>query len=764
MSSIDRSTTTPAASESGQGAPRAPSDHDAGLTLGQSLPVLSQRTAALMSAPPPRTDGVRSVALIGNPNTGKTTLFNALTGYRRHAANYPGVTVEIGRGRVRRSAAPLELIDLPGTYSLVASSPDERIVSDVLAGRSKTLAPPDVVVAIVDASNLPRNLYLVSQLLEYGRPTVVALNMIDVARARGLEIDVGLLAERLGVPVVPLVATRSDSVAGLVRAIETIDAASRPRAGVTLPAALAQEVHALCSYCHGGLCVPEACRALLDQDNSAAEQLAALGLPAEKLLEARARLQAAGCHDPTLDVRVRYQWVRDVLAGVVKRPPKPVRTWSDRLDRVLTHKVFGAIALLIVLGVLFQAIFSWAGPLMAGIEAAIALLADFVGPLLPAGVLRSLVVVGIIKGVGAVLVFLPQIAILFAFIAVLEDCGYLARAAYMMDRIMRGLGLSGRAFVPLLSSFACAVPAIMGARTIADRRERVVTILLAPLMSCSARLPIYILLIAAFVPTRGYLGGWVNLQGIVMLGMYLVGAAVAVPVAWVLRKTVLRGPASGFMIELPSYKPPRPVAIWQRVSGAAAKFIVSAGTMILVVNLFVWALAYFPRSAATEAAVVAQAREQGWSADRTAHELEGAYLRSSFLGRIGHAIEPAIRPLGWDWRIGMAVAASLPAREVVVSTLGTIFNLGEEVDEDSASLREALATARRSDGTPLFTLPVALSIMVFFALCLQCTSTLVVMGRETGSWLWPLSSFAWMTALAYVAAWATYSISSAFAG
>ncbi|RMF73337.1 MAG: ferrous iron transporter B, partial [Planctomycetota bacterium] len=368
----------------------------------------------------------------------------------------------------------------------------------------------------------------------------------------------------------------------------------------------------------------------------------------------------------------------------------------------------------------------------------------------------------VIAGVGGVLVFLPQIMILFGLIAILEDCGYMARAAYMMDRLMRGLGLSGRAFIPLLSAFACAVPAIMGARAISDRRERFVTILIAPFMSCSARLPVYTLIIGAFVPATSYFGGWLGLQGLVMLGMYLVGVIVAIPVAWLLKTTAFAGPQPPFFIELPTYKRPRVRAVLQRMLFAGHHFLMRAGTVILCVNLLVWALAYFPHTSQTAARVEAQAAAEGWDDSRVESELAGAYLRDSYLGRIGRTIEPAIRPIGWDWKIGMAVAASFPAREVVIATLGTIYNLGSDVDEASLPLQQKLKDARwEHSGEPIFTLPVALSLMVFFALCAQCSSTLVVIGRETRSWVWPIVSFVGMTTLAYLGAWATMRIAAA---
>lgn len=695
------------------------------------------------------------VALVGNPNTGKTAIFNALTGFRRHVANYPGVTVDVGRGPLRNAATPIDLLDLPGSYSLAANSPDEQILCDALAGRVGA-SPPGAVLVVVDASNLMRNLYLVSQVLELGRPVVVALNMMDIAQRRGLQIHVDLLCKRLGVPVVPVTATREETVAPLVAMLEAALETGGPSHHVPLPEPLRAQAAWLVE--HGGvpLCASEALRVLVDRDGSAEHAYVARGGRREALDEARHRLDALHILAGPAEVRARYAWIAEVLDGVIERRLPDGPTWTNRLDAVLTHRIGGAVILLALLYGLFHAIYALAEAPMVAIESAFGWLGGALGPVLPEGVVQSLVVDGMIAGVGGVLVFLPQILILFLFIAVLEDCGYLSRAAFMVDRLMRPLGLSGRAFIPLLSSFACAIPAIMGTRAIGDRRERFITILLAPFMSCSARLPVYVLLTSALVPKQALAGGWLRLDALVMLAMYLVGVTVAIPLALVLRKLVFRGPALGFLMELPSYKLPRLRTMWQRVFMAGRGFVVRAGTVILLVNLAVWALGYFPRSESTEAAVLAQAAEAGWDADETEAALAGAFLRESYLGRMGHAIEPAIRPLGWDWRIGVAVIASFPAREVVIATLGTVFNLGAEEDEESVALRSLLpqATWEGSD-RPLFTLPVALSIMVFFALCAQCGATLVTMGRELRSWVWPTVSFVGMTTIALLAAWAT---------
>lgn len=707
-----------------------------------------------MSGPP-------TIALVGNPNTGKTTLFNALTGFRRHVANYPGVTVDAARGPIRGVARPIELLDLPGTYSLAAAAPDELLVAHVLQGRIAGKPAPDAILFIADASNLPRNLYLLSQLLELDLPLVVALNMTDVSAARGLHIDAQALSARLGAPVVPIVATRGHGLAALRAAIEQVVSDARSAAPASAaraqripwPRELAEELAALRAAARAPLSDGEALRLLLDPPASALPEWIARGGDPALLTSAVARLARAGI-EPTFEARLRYQWISGVLDGVLRRPDAPVRSASQRIDRVLTHRFFGGVILLAVLFVLFQSIFAWAVPLMDVIDGAFSALASWSSAHVPGAVLSSLVSDGIIKGVGGVLIFLPQIMILFAFIGVLEDCGYLARAAYMMDRIMRGVGLSGRAFIPLLSSFACAVPAIMGARTISDRNERLVTILIAPFMSCSARLPVYVLMISAFVPATTYLGGWVQGQGLVMMAMYMVGVVAAIPIAWLLRKTVASGPGGGFLLELPGYKWPRVRTVWQRVWFAARKFLISAGTVILVMNLIVWSLGYFPRSAATRDAVLADAARESWDEARTDQELAGAYLRTSFLGRAGHAIEPLVRPLGWDWRIAVAVIASFPAREVVIGTMGTIYNLGSETGAEDASLRDALKSATWPEtGRPIFTLATAVSLMVFFALCAQCSSTLVIIAREAGSWKWAAISFFGMTTIAYLGAW-----------
>jgi ferrous iron transport protein B len=702
-----------------------------------------------------------TIALVGNPNTGKTVLFNALTGFRRKVANYPGVTVDIGEAPIRGSRHDLELLDVPGTYSLAAASPDEMVVCNVLSGRVSGRSRPDVILAVVDASNLRRNLYLLSQLLDFGLPVVVALNMLDVARARGLEIDIARLAERLGVRVIPVIATDKRTLPPFIAALDAALAELRPPRPAPLPSVIEQSAAQLAAS-NGQLSRCESLRVLLDNEGYAEREFLAHGGLAAELAAARRLLETAQIDGTAAEIRARYAWIDNVLEGVVARSQHGRSTWSSRLDRVLTHKLGGFALLLIVLCLVFQSIFYAARPLMGAIEALFELVGAQATQLLPEGVFRSLLVDGVIGGVGSVLVFLPQVMILFALIALLEDCGYMARAAFMVDRLMRGMGLSGLSFIPLLSSFACAVPAIMSTRTIADRRERCVTMLVIPFMSCSARLPVYLVMVGALVPDINYFGGLIGLPALVMLAMYLVGIVVAIPTAWLLRKTAFAGPTSGFLLELPSYKLPRPGTVLQRAYSGGRSFLVRAGSIILVLNLVVWALAYFPHDAAARSVVEQQAQAADWGPERLKAELDAQQLRDSYLGRLGQGIEPVLRPLGWDWRIGVSVLASFPAREMVVATLGTLFNLGESSGGGAESLHQALQSATWI-GTDqrLFTLPVALSIMVFFALCAQCGSTLIMIGREMRSIAWPAASFFGMTILAYFAAWGTYAAAQA---
>ena len=724
------------------------------------------------------TEETMTVALVGNPNTGKTTLFNSLTGLFQRVGNYPGVTVErkagqldLGKGRTVR------LLDLPGAYSLSALSPDETIVADVLLGRQEGEAPVAAVLAIVDATNLQRNLYIVSQILELGLPVVVALNMTDVADSRGLRIESDVLSSKLGVQVVPICASRKSGLSDLRKALSDALASTEPPIRNTepeFPASLKDQVASLSDLAttqekNGFVSPAQIFRGVIDEGGYAEERLVQSQGDdfLRKLIEIRKSVSGEESLS-SLESSVRYNWITSITSEAVSHLEGLQETRSDRADKILTHRVLGTLVFVGIMAFVFQAIYAWSGPMMNAIDLLFSWIGRGVGSGMPAGALRSLVVDGLIGGVGSVVVFVPQIAILFFFLALLEGCGYLSRAAFLMDRLLTRCGLSGKAFIPLLSSFACAIPGIMAARTIEDRRDRFATILVAPLMSCSARLPVYTIFIGAFVPDRTVLGGWFGLQGLTLFAMYSVGALVAIPTAFLLKRTILRGVAAPFILEFPSYKLPDIRTVLLRVFVSCKSFLERAGTIILAAAVVMWALAYFPRP--VEVVNAYQAKMDGVRLAKPAvmedeltrmeAQMASELLNRSYLGQAGHFIEPAVRPLGWDWRIGMAALASFPAREILVATLGTIYSLGE-VDESSEDLRQAMRDATWEDGRKVFALPVALSIMVFFALCAQCTATLAVIQRETQSWRWATFAFAYMTILAYVGALAGYQATSA---
>ncbi len=549
-----------------------------------------------------RSPGPLTVALVGNPNTGKTTLFNALAGMRQRVGNYPGVTVETKKGPCSCQGKNFDVIDLPGTYSLAARSPDEMVAVDVILGQQIGESRPAVVVSIVDASNLERNLYLTTQVLELGVPVVIALNMIDVAQRHGIEIDAPRLQRQMGVPVVPIQANKRKGLEELRRAIAMAAEGPAPGAYPLFPEVFEQETAALGEAVGDGVQNFLLRRLLLDVGGYAEKRLAQQvrdkhlsngnhASELESLLKsARQRLAEAGCSVPAVEAKTRYAWIREVTAGCIQRPAQRPVTWTDRLDRLLTHKVWGTFVFLILMFVVFQSIFTWATPLMELIKSGKDFLRGQLQDTLPAGPLSSLLTDGILEGVGSVLVFLPQIAILFGFIAVLEDCGYMARAAFLMDKLMARCGLSGKSFIPMLSSVACAVPGIMATRVIENRRDRLTTILVAPLMSCSARLPVYTLLIAAFL-TTGY-SWWV--PGVSLFAMYMIGLVVAPVVALLLKRTLLRGETPVFVMEMPVYKWPSLRTVLRRVTDSSGAFLRRAGTLILASMIIVWFFLYFP--------------------------------------------------------------------------------------------------------------------------------------------------------------------------
>lgn len=721
------------------------------------------------------------VAVIGNPNTGKTTLFNALTGLSHHTGNYPGVTVESALGEFREGDDRFLAVDLPGTYSLAARAPDEMVAVSVLLGRGKDVAAPDVILCVVDATNLARNLYLATQVIDIGRPVVIALTMTDLADRHGLQVSIPALEQRLGVPVVSVHAAKRSGLALLRETIQGVaHELSTPRRAVTLPQGVAQEVERLASALsplHGYAPFSPTFleRVLIDANGLMEEDLTAeLGTSVQiETQAARERLAAVGIGVPQVEVEHRYQWIANTVEAALEFPSVSTpnghashghSSWTDRIDAIITHKVWGLLLFFLTMAVTFQSIFSWAVPAIDGIDAVFSTLGAWVGSLLAEGPLQSLIVDGIIGGVGAVVVFVPQIGILFGLIALLEDSGYMARAAFMMDRLMAAFGLSGRSFIPLLSSFACAVPGIMAARTIENKRDRIATILIAPLMSCSARLPVYVLLISAFIPAQT-IWGFVGLQGLTLFGMYMIGLVVAPPIAFLLKRTILSGEPVPFLLELPPFKVPAWRVIVFRMYDRSLAFLKRAGTIILATTILVWALSYYPYSdQITQEFAARRTTTSARDAGTLAVEEAGERLRHSYLGRAGRAIEPIVQPLGWDWKIGMATLASFPAREVIIAALGTIYNLGSEQEAGSVELRDAMRAERWPDGRPVYSPLVALSVMVFFALCCQCGATLATIKRETNSWAYPVFTFVYMTSLAYLASLGVFQIGSRLTG
>ena len=610
-------------------------------------------------------------------------------------------------------------------------------------------------------------------MLELGKPAVVALNMIDSAQSRGVTIDVEALSERLGVRVIATAATRRQGLTELTDAVLAAiknGATETPQRDHPLP----DPFYAACDELRGRLSNGSAAnpdqylieRMVLDRGGEAERQavrrFGEQAMPA--VVDVRQRLTERLGDLTDMECSARYRWAADKLQDVVHRRDGSGGI-TDWLDAILTHRVAGLLLFAALMLLIFQSIYSFAAIPMDWIEAATGAAADVVRGVMPPGMLRSLIVDGMIAGVGGVLVFLPQIALLFLFIAILEDCGYMSRAAFLVDRVMTLFGLSGKSFLPLMSSFACAVPGIMATRVIENRRDRFATIMVAPLMSCSARLPVYLLLIGAFVPATKVLG-FLSLPAVVLMSMYLVGVVVAIPISWLLKLTLLPGETAPFVLELPEYKVPSPRVVLSRIWEAGHAFVVRAGTLIFAASILIWFAGYWPNDHQRQQVLQArvEAMDEGepeYLALQSELRAESArLLESSLLGRIGHAIEPLVRPLGWDWKIGVGALASFPAREVIIATLGTIYSLGGDVDEQDEGLIGALRVATWPDGRPVFTTPVALSVMVFFALCAQCASTLLVIRRETNSWLWPALSFSSMTVLAYFAAMLTYQVGS----
>lgn len=708
------------------------------------------------TAPSETARSIPIVAVVGNPNAGKTTLFNALTGSKQKVANYPGVTVERVSGLLRLDGQRIEVIDVPGLYSLDPVSEDERVAVEVIRGGAVGGMRPDLLVCALDAGNLERNLFFFSQLADAEFPVVVALTMTDIVEQSGARVDAAKLSQSLGVDVVPVIGFRGRGIAALKTAIERNLIEPRiPSRVLDYPEELERQVGGLrVRLARAGydLSAAEVREALVDPETELSQGLHEVPELEDAYLHAREELEAAGVGRSTIEMSGRYDWAAKIQKEALKPASGPKkRTITDRLDFVLTHRVFGFALFVAVMYLVFQSIYSFAQPMMDGIGWAFGKLGELVSPPLE-GIpwLKSLVVDGVITGVGTLITFLPQICILFLFIAILEGTGYLARAAFLMDRLLGWCGLNGRAFIPLLSSFACAIPGIMAARVMPDKRSRLATILVAPLMSCSARLPVYLLLIGAFIePSFG--PAW---AGFTLFAMHLLGLAVAIPIVWALNRSVIKGKGLPFLLELPPYQWPKWRDVWLAVYFRGKVFVQTAGTVIVVMSVIIWALVYFPRSDESAASIRQSFTAAHPSASESAisHHVEGRQMEESFLGRFGKAIEPAFVPAGFDWRLATSIMSAFPARETMVSGMGILFNTGSDSSETSTDLRLALQEATWPDGKLLVTPWTAVGLMVFFALCCQCMSTLAAIRRETNSWRWPLFVFTYMTVLAYLGA------------
>lgn len=717
------------------------------------------------------------VLLAGNPNAGKTTLFNRLTGSSARVGNYPGVTVECSAGTLRcDDTLSVTLMDLPGTYSLSARSPEERVAVDAMFASGE--AAPAAIVVVVDALALTRNLYLALQIMETGLPVIIALNMMDAARDAGLAIDSDLLSAGLGVPVIPISATRREGLpelrAQLARTLHAGGAAGEVpvvRYPGAVEAAVATVTPAIAAFKPDAS--PQAARALalwallsLGDD----ELVAIPSALRDAAASARARAEESATDLDQAVIAARYAFLEEVVESAVTRPSAQRRTFTDKLDALLLHRVSGFVVFATVMYVVFEALFSWSEPMVGVIEGGVVSAQDMVNGALPPGALRELLKDGVIAGVGNVIVFVPQIAMLFLMLGFLEDSGYLARVAFLIDRVMARVGLHGKAFVPLLSGFACAVPAVMATRTIESRRDRIATMLALPLMSCSARLPVYVLVIATIFSGEERVAGVFSPGALVLFTMYLVSTLATLGAAAVLRRTVLKGPRPALVLELPPYRRPEWRTLlrstWERVRS----FLVDAGTIILAISIVLWALLTYPKSEEVHARYEAQRSELASVADESerASRLEqldaaeaGEQIRKSAAGRVGLAIEPVLQPLGFDWRIGVGIIGAFAAREVFVSTLATVFGISAG-DDDATPVREALANASHTDGRKLMTPLAGLSLMLFFVFACQCMSTIAVVKRESGSWKWPMLMFGYMTTLAYVVSLAVYQLGSAF--
>lgn len=705
----------------------------------------------------PNSEPQLTIALVGNPNCGKSSLFNAFTGLRQQVSNFPGVTVDKKSGYIALEDQRAELVDLPGTYSLYPRRADEWVAYKVLMGADQTVKP-DMVVLVADASNLKRNLLFCSQIIDLRYPVVVALTMMDIAASKNIAIDIAQLERELGVPVVPVNPRKSKGLSALKKSISNIARSLR-----TAPTY---------SFIDNRSLAPLAVQGVLDTVPDLCEyaSLHYLMYPAElgrsltekvKLEHIRNLYHFSHTKVQAQEITLRYQRIRHVMQQSVREPdPMEQKRFTERLDDLLLHRVWGYFILAAVLFLLFQSIFWLAQYPMDLIDSGFGASVGFLNDLLPDQWWSHLLTQGLLAGLGGILVFIPQIMILFGLITILEDTGYMARVSFLSDKLMRKVGLNGKSVMPMISGFACAVPAIMSARNIENRKERLLTILVTPLMSCSARLPVFTILISLVIPNR-YLLGFLSIQGLVMMGLYLSGVIIALLVSWISKFLVNLPDKSYFILELPVYRAPRWKNALTTMVQKAKIFVVDAGKIIMIISLLIWLLSSFGPGndmQAVEKSFASRIEAAGGEEKSDLkRQLQSARLSESYIGKVGHFIEPVITPLGYDWKIGIALLTSFAAREVFVGTMATLYSADGEEDR---RLRQKMKMARREDNTPVYTLATGMSLMVFYLLAMQCMSTLAIVKRETGTWKWPLIQLGFMTIIAYVLSWVTYLIFS----
>lgn len=688
--------------------------------------------------------------MVGNPNSGKSSLFNALTGLNQKVGNFPGVTVDKKTGMAQVSESlRAEFIDLPGTYSLYPKRADEWVSYKVLLNQDDSIRP-DMILLVADASNLRRNLLFCTQIIDLKIPVVIAFTMMDLAKSKGTQVDIPGLERELGVPIVAVNPRKNKGIQALKKTIEQTAANQQlipPRDFIDVQALAGPAIQEIRDEVSSLQPYPALHYLIHHEDFNLSHELQ------ERIEDIEKRNQFNPTRTQAEEIMQRYARIRHIMQQtVVESDPLKKSLFTEKLDNILLHRKWGYLILISVLFLLFQSVFWIASYPMDGIEWLFGEIGAWFGNVLPAGWFSDLFVNGFIAGLSGIFVFVPQIMILFGLITLLEDTGYMARISFLTDKLMRKVGLNGKSVMPMISGFACAVPAIMSARNIENRKERLLTIMVTPLMSCSARLPVYTILIALVIPSELYFG-FLSLQGLVMMGLYMFGTVIALAVAWVMNLFIKSTERSFFILELPVYRSPRWKNVLVTMLEKARIFVYDAGKVIMVISLLLWGLSRFGppgRMDAIEQEYAQRISANPADADELEKQKSTALLQSSYAGVLGQWIEPVIRPLGYDWKIGIALITSFAAREVFVGTMATLYSVGEDVEEDNATLRQKMSAAVRPDGTKIYTLATGLSLLIFYVLAMQCMSTIAVVKRETKGWKWPLIQVAYMTALAYL--------------